>query len=70
MEGIEKFTSVHDRSIVIENDQVSGIRLQVGERLRPVFKDPVHPEFRSDLDILFIDGCNHRIIFYNNDFIH
>ena len=70
MEGIKKFTAVHDRSIVIENDQVSGIRLQVGERLRPVFKDPVHPEFRSDLDILFIDGGDHRIVLNDDYMVH
>ena len=69
VEGIEKFTAVHDRSIVIENDQ--SVDSSSGrERLRPVFKDPVHPEFRSDLDILFIDGGDHRIVLDDDYMIH
>ena len=70
MELVDKFVAVHLRRVVVENNQVNRAVLQILQGKDAVFESCLHVKRGGQLDILFIDGCNHRIIFYNNDFIH
>ena len=70
MKPVDEFGAVHQRGIVIKNNQIDIFIIQILKRFNSAFKDLYHPEGRGQFHILFIDGGYHRIIFYYNNLVH
>ena len=70
MECVEEFTAVHDWRIVVENHEINRICFNIWQSLRSVFEEMFHTEVGTDFDILFIDGCDHRVVFNDDYMVH
>ena len=70
MERVEEFTAVHDWRIVIEDHEINRLCFDIGQSLRSVFEEMFYTEVGTDFDILFIDGCDHRVVFNDDYMVH